>query len=165
MDYLAQMKKISDYYKERHEKAVSMGISEGSRYYDAFKEIERRYAATETAAECMDILNAYLYVNDFEKNVYGAIKLVVEILSMGDTIMNDDGEEEYIPRRVKISKDDLVAADALHRAKAAVSHLNALDYKGSDREGVYQDILKYFYDIVDWMLIARETVYHVGRNQ
>lgn len=53
MDYLTQMKEISDYYKGRYEKAVALGISEGSKHYEAFKEIQLRYGATETAAECM----------------------------------------------------------------------------------------------------------------
>lgn len=164
MDYLTQMKEISDYYKGRYEKAVALGISEGSKHYEAFKEIQLRYGATETAAECMEILKEYLYIEDFERNVYGAIKLVIDVLSISDTIMNEDGEIECIPKRVKLSKDDQTAVASFKKAKTAINRLKNLDYNTPDREPIYYDIIKCFYEIVDWMLIARDTVYRVGRR-
>lgn len=164
MDYLVQMKKISDYYKGRYEKAVSLGISENSRHYEAFKEIERRYTATELASECMETLKKYQDASDYEKNVHGSIRMIVEILALQDTIMNDEGEIDYIPRRIRLSKDDRVAVEALHRGHIALNCLKNLDYENSDRENIYHDTMRCFYDIVDWMLIARDMVYHVGRR-
>ena len=60
MDSLARMKELSAYYKGRYEKAVSMGITESSKYYAAFREIYLRYRSTETAAECMELLGKSL---------------------------------------------------------------------------------------------------------
>ena len=59
MDSLARMKELSAYYKGRYEKAVSMGITESSKYYAAFREIYLRYRSTETAAECMELLGVF----------------------------------------------------------------------------------------------------------
>ena len=71
MDSLARMKELSAYYKGRYEKAVSMGITESSKYYAAFREIYLRYRSTETAAECMELLGKSLQEKDFRKNVCG----------------------------------------------------------------------------------------------
>ena len=41
MDHLETLKEWLEYYKGRYEKAVSLNITEGSRHYPAFKEIEK----------------------------------------------------------------------------------------------------------------------------
>ena len=64
MDSLSRMKELSTYYKGRYEKAVSMGITESSKYYAAFREIYLRYRSTETAAECMELLDKSLQEKD-----------------------------------------------------------------------------------------------------
>lgn len=43
MDYQKELKEWYEHYEARYKKAVSLHIDEGSRHYQAFKEIEKRY--------------------------------------------------------------------------------------------------------------------------
>ena len=45
MDYQKKLKEWYEHYEARYKKAVSLHIDEGSRHYQAFKEIEKRYSA------------------------------------------------------------------------------------------------------------------------
>ena len=80
MDSLARMKELSAYYKGRYEKAVSMGITESSKYYAAFREIYLRYRSTETAALplAVDSIDYYelIFGNDSD-NVAEALRPIL----------------------------------------------------------------------------------------
>ena len=165
MDSLARMKELSAYYKGRYEKAVSMGITESSKYYAAFREIYLRYRSTETAAECMELLGKSLQEKDFRKNVYGTVELIASILSLGDAILNEEGNVEYIPKRIKLPKENQDAVEAYMKAKAAIMQLQKWDDMSAERGCICESVLGCFFDIVNWMLIARDTVYPVGRNR
>ena len=39
------------------------------------------------------------------------------------------------------------------------------DDMSAERRDICESVLGYFFDIVNWMLIARDTVYPVGRNR
>lgn len=163
MDSLARMKELSAYYKGRYEKAVSMGITEGSKYYAAFREIYLQYRSTETAAECMELLGKSLQEKDFRRNVYGTVKLIASILSLRDAILNEEGNVEYIPKRIKLSKENQDAVEAY--TKAAIMQLQKWDDMSAERRDICESVPGCFFDIVNWMLIARDTVYSVGRNR
>lgn len=117
----------------RYEKAVSMGITEGSKYYAAFREIYLRYRSTETAAECMELLGKSLQEKDFRRNVYGTVELIVSILSLRDAILNEEGNVEYIPKRIKLSKENQDAVEAYAKAKAAIAQLQKWDDMPAER--------------------------------
>ena len=51
MDYQKKLKEWYEHYEARYKKAVSLHIDEGSRHYQAFKEIEKRYSALERFQE------------------------------------------------------------------------------------------------------------------
>lgn len=163
MDYTERMKEIEAYYKGRCDKAVSIGIDETSRHYKAFKEIKLRYEITNMTIEIMDILEKYTDERSFERNLYGAVKLIMECLSIDDWIINEDGEEECIPKRVTISRKDTEAVKAYEQYKKAIDRLKTRDYKHSDRNMVYQNSMQDIADIVYWMLIARDLNFRIGR--
>ena len=163
MDYTERMKEIEAYYKGRCDKAISIGIDETSRHYKAFKEIKLRYEGANMTIEIMEILKKYAHEKDFERNLYGAVKLIIECLSIDDWIINEDGEEERIPKRVTISRKDTDAVNAYEKSKLAMDRLKCRDYTHADREMVYQDSMQDIADIVYWMLIARDLSFRVGR--
>ena len=163
MDYVERMKEIEAYYKGRYDKAISIGIDETSRHYKAFKEIKLRYEGANMTIEIMEILKKYAHEKDFERNLYGAVKLIIECLSIDDWIINEDGEEERIPKRVTISRKDTDAVNAYEKSKLAMDRLKCRDYTHADREMVYQDSMQDIADIVYWMLIARDLSFRVGR--
>ena len=163
MDYVERMKEIEAYYKGRCDKAISIGIDETSRHYKAFKEIKLRYEGANMTIEIMEILKKYAHEKDFERNLYGAVKLIIECLSIDDWIINEDGEEERIPKRVTISRKDTDAVNAYEKSKLAMDRLKCRDYTHADREMVYQDSMQDIADIVYWMLIARDLSFRVGR--
>ena len=163
MDYTERMKEIEAYYKGRCDKAISIGIDETSRHYKAFKEIKLRYEGANMTIEIMEILKKYAHEKDFERNLYGAVKLIIECLSIDDWIINEDGEEERIPKRVTISRKDTDAVNAYEKSKLALERLKKRNYNHADRDMVYQDSMQDIADIVYWMLIARDLNFRVGR--
>ena len=163
MDYVERMKEIEAYYKGRCDKAISIGIDETSRHYKAFKEIKLRYEMTNKTIEIMEILEKNAHNKDFERNLYGAVKLIMECLSIDEWISNEDGEEERIPKKVTISRKDTDAVNAYEKSKLALERLKCRDYNHADREMVYQDSMQDITDIVYWMLIARDLNFQVGR--
>ena len=163
MDYVERMKEIEAYYKGRYDKAISIGIDENSRHYKAFKEIKLRYEMANKTIEIMEILEKNAHKKDFERNLYGAVKLIIECLSIDDWIINEDGEEERIPKRVTISRKDTEAINAYEQYQKAIDRLRKRDYKHSDRDMVYRNSMQDISDIVYWMLIARDLNFRVGR--
>ena len=163
MDYTERMKEIEAYYKGRCDKAISIGIDETSRHYKAFKEIKLRYEGANMTIEIMEILEKYVHEKDFERNLCGAVKLIIECLSIDDWIINEDGEEERIPKRVTISRKDTEAINAYEQYQKAIDRLRKRDYKHSDRDMVYRNSMQDISDIVYWMLIARDLNFRVGR--
>ena len=53
MDYQKELKEWYEHYEARYKKAVSLHIDEGSRHYQAFREIECRYVALYLVMELM----------------------------------------------------------------------------------------------------------------
>lgn len=163
MDYVERMKEIEAYYKGRYDKAISIGIDENSRHYKAFKEIKLRYEMANMTIEIMDILEKYTDERNFERNLCSAVKLIMECLSIDDWIINEDGEEERIPKRVTIFRKDTDAVNAYEKSKLALERLKCRDYNHADREMVYQNSMQDIANIVYWMLIARDLNFRVGR--
>lgn len=162
MDYCAQITRISEYYKKRYEKALAMGINEGSKHYKAFQEIKLRYEATEMAVEVLESLKDHITEERFERNVFGGIKLIVNVLTIGEAVINEDGTTVWKQPKIVIQKSNTELMQLYTAGKDAVRKLSSLDYEGMDREGVYQQVLRYALDIVNWLLMAREEIFRVG---
>ena len=58
VDYQKKLKEWYEHYEARYKKAVSLHIDEGSRHYQAFREIECRYVALYLVMELMQNLPA-----------------------------------------------------------------------------------------------------------
>ena len=72
---------------------------------------------------------------------------------------------EYISKRIKLPKENQDAVEAYMKAKAAIMQLQKWDDMSTERRDICESVLGCFFDIVNWMLIARDTVYPVGRNR
>ena len=162
MDYCAQITKISEYYKKRYEKALKMGIQEGSKHYKAFQEIKLRYEATEMAVEVLESLKDHISGERFERNVFSGIKLIVNVLTISEAVINEDGTTVWKQPKILIQKSNMDLLQFYTAGKEAVKTLSCLDYEAVDREYVYQQVLRYTLDIVNWLLMAREEIFHVG---
>ncbi len=113
----------------------------------------------------MELLGKSLQEKDFRKNVYGTVELIASILSLRDAILNEEGNVEYIPKRIKLPKENQDAVEAYAKAKAAIAYLQKWDDMSAERGCICESVLGCFFDIVNWMLIARDTVDPVGRNR
>ena len=162
MDYCAQITRISEYYKKRYEKALAMGIHEGSKHYKAFQEIKLRYEATEMAVEVLESLKDHITGERFERNVFSGIKLIVNVLTISEAVINEVGTTVWKQPKIVIQKSNTELMQLYTAGKDAVRKLSSLDYEGMDREGVYQQVLRYAFDIVNWLLMAREEIIRVG---
>lgn len=164
MEYSVQLSAIRQYYKERYEKALSLGIDENSRHYQAFREIKYRYEMTGFAMEVIDGIEKYILIgDDLERNVLGVLKMLMENLAIYEWIIDEDGNKECISKKIKIPRSDTEAISAFNGAKAAIEHLKDLGYEDTDRRLLADEVAKDIYEIVFWLLIARDLIYALGR--
>ena len=138
MDYQKELKEWYEHYEARYKKAVSLHIDEGSRHYQAFREIECRYVALYLVMELMQNLPKYLLQEAAEKRIKEVIMLILQQLFLGEVIINERGQKEYISRRIILSKEDTQFAAEF---QADLFH------------------------IVQWMILAREMIVPVERNK
>lgn len=162
MDHLEKLKEWLEYYKARHEKAVSMNIDEGSRHYPAFKEIEKRYFALYLVVIFYEDLPTILAGEKAEKIIKSYVMEILKELFFGKIIRNEDGKKEYIHQRVTIQKSDTEKVEAYEASLAAIKRFIEIDFTRTDLEQFAPEIREDIFRIVNWQLIAREMVFPVN---
>lgn len=90
MEHLEKLKEWYKYYRSRHEKAVSMNIDEKSKFYPAFKEIEKRYFALYIAVIFYEDLPILLTREKAESIIKSYVMEIVKELFFGKIIWNED---------------------------------------------------------------------------
>ena len=128
MDFQIWIDEQHRYYKSRYEKALSLGIDESSRHYQAFREIEQRYVAICTALEIFDIVRKAINGADAQRYCRDGILMLAEMLSFSEYIIDENGKKEYLPYKVKLQSTDLEAIQASDAAKAAVKRIEEMDF-------------------------------------
>ena len=86
----------------------------------------------------------------------------MNVLTIGETVINEDGTTVWKQPKIVIQKSNSELLQFYTAGKDAVRNLSSLDYVGLDRESVYQQVLRYALDIVNWLLMAREEIFRVG---
>ena len=76
-----------------------------------------------------------------------------------------NGDQDIYENNLIISYKNQDAVEAYTKAKAAIAYLQKWDDMSAERRDICESVLGCFFDIVNWMLIARDTVYPVGRNR
>ena len=76
-----------------------------------------------------------------------------------------NGDQVIYENNLIISYKNQDAVEAYTKAKAAIAYLQKWDDMSAERRDICESVLGCFFDIVNWMLIARDTVYSVGRNR
>ena len=76
-----------------------------------------------------------------------------------------NGDQDIYENNLIISYKTQDAVEAYTKAKAAIMQLQKWDDMSAERRGICESVMGCFFDIVNWMLIARDTVYPVGRNR
>ena len=76
-----------------------------------------------------------------------------------------NGDQDIYENNLIISYTNQDAVEAYATAKAAIANLQQWDDMSAERRDICESVLGCFFDIVNWMLIARDTVYPVGRNR
>ena len=74
-----------------------------------------------------------------------------------------NGDQDIYENNLLISYKYQDAVEAY--TKAAIMQLQKWDDMSAERRDICESVLGCFFDIVNWMLIARDTVYPVGRNR
>lgn len=74
-----------------------------------------------------------------------------------------NGDQDIYENNLIISYKNQDAVEAY--TKAAIMQLQKWDDMSAERRDICESVLGCFFDIVNWMLIARDTVYPVGRNR
>ncbi len=165
MDHLEKLKEWHDYYKARYEKAVSMHIDEGSKYYPAFKEIEKRYFALYVAVIFYENIPSLLAGVKAEKVIKSYVMEIAKVLFFGRIIQNEEGKKEYIHDRVTIKKSDAEKVDAYEASLAAAKRFEVMDFTRTDLDEFASEIREDIFQIVNWKLMAREMMFPVNAKQ
>ena len=74
-----------------------------------------------------------------------------------------NGDQDIYENNLIISYKNQDAVEAY--TKAAIMQLQKWDDMSAERGCICESVLGCFFDIVNWMLIARDTVYPVGRHR
>ena len=112
MDYQKKLKEWYEHYEARYKKAVSLHIDEGSRHYQAFKEIEKRYSALYITLHFYREIPRILAGEEAEKLIKSYIIVILKTLFFGEVIKNEDGKTECIHPWLKINKSDAEKVEA-----------------------------------------------------
>ena len=132
MEHLEKLKEWYKYYRSRHEKAVSMNIDEKSKFYPAFKEIEKRYFALYIAVIFYEDLPTLLTREKAESIIKSYVMEIVKELFFGKIIWNEDGKKEYIHDRVTIKKSDTEKVEANKASLVAAKRFRAINFGRTD---------------------------------
>lgn len=132
MEHLEKLKEWYKYYRSRHEKAVSMNIDEKSKFYPAFKEIEKRYFALYIAVIFYEDLPTLLTREKAESIIKSYVMEIVKELFFGKIIWNEDGKKEYIHDRVTIKKSDTEKVEAYKASIVAAKRFRAINFGRTD---------------------------------
>lgn len=132
MEHLEKLKEWYKYYRSRHEKAVSMNIDEKSKFYPAFKEIEKRYFALYIAVIFYEDLPTLLTREKAESIIKSYVMEIVKELFFGKIIWNEDGKKEYIHDRVTIKKSDTEKVEAYKASLVAAKRFRAINFGRTD---------------------------------
>lgn len=132
MEHLEKLKEWYKYYRSRHEKAVSMNIDEKSKFYPAFKEIEKRYFALYIAVIFYEDLPTLLTREKAESIIKSYVMEIVKELFFGKIIWNEDGKKEYIHDRVTIKKSDTEKVEVYKASLVAAKRFRAINFGRTD---------------------------------
>ena len=124
MDYQKKLKEWYEHYEARYKKAVSLHIDEGSRHYQAFKEIEKRYSALYITLHFYREIPRILAGEEAEKLIKSYIIVILKTLFFGEVIKNEDGKTECIHPWLKINKSDAEKVEAYEDAILARKHFS-----------------------------------------
>lgn len=165
MDYQKGLKEWYEHYEARYKKAVSLHIDEGSRHYQAFREIECRYVALYLVMELMQNLPKYLLREDAEKRIKEVVMLILQQLFLGEVIVNEHGQKEYISRRIILSKEDTEAIKIYQAAADAIKRMDEGTFAWKEDAQFTEKFQADLFHIVQWMILAREMTVPVERNK
>ena len=135
-------------YKYRYEKALNIGITEDSKYYNLFCEIERRYAALFEYNEFNS--NLWKHIGTEKSYILGTLNTMLNKLNL----RNDTSSLV----KVKLFKADTKRVNIYLKAKDALEKLKNIDFKLNKKE-LDRLIIDYTSDIVLWYLTIRDILY------
>lgn len=165
MDYQKELKEWYEHYEARYKKAVSLHIDEDSRHYQAFREIECRYVALYLVMELMQNLPKYLLQEDTEKRIKEVIMLILQQFFLGEVIINEHGQKEYISRRIMLSREDTGAIKIYQAATDAIKRMDEGAFVQKEDAQFTAEFQADLFHIVQWMILAREMIVPVEKNK
>ena len=163
MDYQKELKEWYEHYEARYKKAVSLHIDEGSRHYQAFREIECRYVALYLVMELMQNLPKYLLQEDTEKRIKEVIMLILQQLFLGEVIVNEHRQKEYISRRIMLSREDTRSIEIYQAAENAIKRMDESTFAWKEDARFTAEFQTDLFHIVQWMILAREMIVPVEK--
>ena len=91
--------------------------------------------------------------------------LILQQLFLGEVIINERGQKEYISRRIILSKEDTEAIKIYQAAADAIKRMDERTFTGKEDTQFAAEFQADLFHIVQWMILAREMIVPVERNK
>lgn len=163
-DHIDKLQKVYQVYKERYQKAETMGIGEDSKFYEAMLEIKCRYVALYFAMELIRSLEKKCLEHGFQRYCFEFLQIIMKGVVPCELMKNEHGQTEYFVQRTKLSKKEEQKILAYKSAKQAYMSFLVLDYDMEDKGELCELITKSIIYILQWILIVREIQFPVNRG-
>lgn len=152
------IKELYEYYKKRVIKAEEMNIDESSRFYPSFIEIKKRYDALSMAVIFINEISYDKEPNSYKRKFFCCLKYILTELFVSETIVNDEGIEEYPCVSISISSRDEKKTEVYKKAKNVINMLKSIDFDRKDTVDILSDNIS---SIIRWIIIVREIKFPV----
>lgn len=150
-----RIRSLREFYENRYEKAKKMGINSESKYYTKFLEVEKRYTAVKLCEEYMGIIFDIGTSRNIKRSLFYAMEKILEILTIAEYIINENGKKEYIKKNISINKEESEAISAYNNAIKGLECLQNMDIN-KGKEILSKEIQEAVFYIINWMIVVRE---------
>ncbi len=150
-----RIRRLREFYEKRYEKAKKMGINSESKYYIKFLELEKRYAAVKLCEEYMNVIFDVGSSTDIKRSVFYATKHILEILTIAEYIVNENGKREYIKKNIYTNKEESETISVYNNAIKGLEYLQNMDIN-KEKEILSKEIQEAVFYIINWMIVVRE---------
>ena len=152
------IKELYEYYKKRVIKAEEMNIDESSRFYNSFVEIKKRYEALSMAVIFINEISYDKEPNYYKRKFFCCLRYILTELFISETIVNDEGIEEYPCVSINISLSEKEKIAVYKKAKNVMNMLKSIDFYRKDIIDILNDNIS---SIISWIIIVREIKFPV----
>ena len=91
--------------------------------------------------------------------------LILQQLFLGEVIVNEHRQKEYISRRIILSREDTRSIEIYQAAENAIKRMDESTFAWKEDARFTAEFQADLFHIVQWMILAREMIVPVEKNK